>query len=166
MGQINIGLASIAIGAVAADGGMGTTLAPLGKTLEGTLNLNTDDPQVAEFYSEEDEDPIHEEQRAGKKSLTFTIADPDLDTLVSVWGGTKSGVAPNEIYTPPANTGTIERSIKITPKRGLGFNIVRARINAKFTPGIGRASLLGLEITGSVMTPTKADTRSMTYFKV
>ncbi len=166
MGQINIGLTKVELGNIAVDGGMGTTLAALGNTLEGTMNLNTDDPQVTEFFVEEFDDPLHEEHREGKKTIAFTVADPDLQTLVKVFGGAVTGTGVSEVYTPPLTPATVEQSVKITPKRGIGFNIVRAKITAKFTSQIGRGALLGLEISGAILRPTKADTAPFTIFKV
>lgn len=165
-GLINIGVGEIAIGAIAADGGMGTTLAPLGYTEEGSAAINMDDPTETEFNVEELDTPIHIESKAGKIALAFKIANPDEDTLVSVFGGTKTGTGATAVYSWPLTPVSIERSIKFTPKQGIGLNIPRAKITAKFSSEIGRAALLGVEVTGTVLQPTKAATSAISTFRV
>ena len=167
MGLINIGIASITFGAIAPDGGMSTTLTALGFTLEGTAKINTEDPQLQEFYAEEVDSPIEvDETKGGKMTVQLTIADPDEQTLKNVFGGTVTGTGATAKYSPPNTSVTIEQSIKITPKKGLGFDIPRARVTAKFTPDIGRGKLLGVEITGTVLQPTKVGLGKYETFRV
>lgn len=163
---INIGVAEIAVGAIAVDGGMGTTLAPLGYTEEGSASLNQDDPTETEFKVEEIDIPIHVESTSGNFSIAFKVADPDEDTLVAVFGGTKTGTGATAVYAYPSTSVSIERSIKFTPKTGMGLNIPRAKITAKFSSEIGRAALLGIEVSGRVLQPTKADEPPFSTFRV
>lgn len=165
-GLINIGVSSIAIGAIATDGGMGTTLSPLGYTEEGSAQINMDDPTETEFNVEELDTPIWIESKAGKIAVAFKVANPDEDTLVKVFGGTKTGTGATAVYTWPLISPVIERSIKITPKQGMGISIPRAKITAKFSSEIGRAALLGVEVTGTVLQPTKADEPAISTFRV
>lgn len=165
-GLINIGVAEIAIGAIAVDGGMGTTLAPLGYTEEGSAQINMDDPTETEFPVEELEVPLWIESKAGKIAVAFKVADPDEDTLVKVFGGAKTGTGATAVYSWPLAPVSIERSIKFTPKKGMGLNIPRAKITAKFSSEIGRGALLGVEVTGTVLQPTKADEPAITTFRV
>lgn len=165
-GQINIGVAEIAIGAIAADGDMGTTLAALGYTEDGSASLSWDDPTETEFKVEEIDTPIHIESTDGKRSVVFKIADPDLDTFVATFGGTKSGTGAAEVFNFPSNTVTIERSLRFTPKQGIGLRIPRAKITAKLSSEIGRAALLGVEVTATVLQPKKSGVAPIIAFTV
>ncbi|WP_213279323.1 hypothetical protein [Chryseobacterium indologenes] len=165
-GQINIGVAEIAIGAIAADGDMGTTLAPLGYTEEGSAQINWDDPTETEFKVEELSTPIHIQSTDGKKTVVFKVADPDLDTFVEAFGGTKSGTGADEVFNFPSKTPTIEKSLKFTPEQGIGLKIPRAKITAKLSSNIGRAALLGVEISATVLQPKKAGVAPLIAFTV
>lgn len=165
-GQINIGVAEIAIGAIAADGDMGTTLAPLGYTEEGSAQLNWDDPTETEFKVEELSTPIHIQTTDGKRTISFKIANPDLDTFVSVFGGTKSGTGAAEVFNFPSNTPVIEKSLKFTPEKGIGLKIARAKLSAKLSSNIGRAALMGVEVTATVLQPKKAGVAPIVAFNV
>ena len=162
---INIGIQKIELGAVAGDGGMGTTLAALGYTLEGSAQLNMEDPQETDFMVEEVDTPIFVSAKLGKITLAFTVADPDEDALVKVFGGTKTGTGSATTWDFPLTPIVIENSIKLTPQKGMGFNIPRAKIAAKFTPNIGRAGLLGVEVTATILQPTKPNTPSLSTFR-
>lgn len=166
MGIISTGIASIAFGVIAVDGGMSTDLEALGYTLEGTAKINTDDGTETEFMVEETDTAIDTDQTEGKMTVQLTIADPDEDTLVEVLGGTKTGTGASAIFSYPNPLPVIERSIVITPKKGMGLKIPRAKIKAKFSSDIGRGKLMGLEITGTILQPTKANERKFTTFRV
>lgn len=73
--KITIGLASIKLGAVNSDGGMGTALTPLGDTSIGSCKVNFEDPEKTEFFVEEYDDPIHVEYKQGKISVVFQVAN-------------------------------------------------------------------------------------------
>lgn len=163
---INIGIAKIELGEVAVDGGMGTTLAALGYTEEGSATINMDDPTETEFPVEELDTPLYISSKAGKISLAFKVSDPDEDTLVKVFGGTKTGTGTEVVYKYPAQIPAIEQSIKLTPMKGMGLNIPRAKITAKFSSAIGRAALLSVEVTGTILQPTKADEAAFSTFRV
>lgn len=166
MALINIGVAKIELGDPAVDGGMGTVLAALGYTLEGTAQINMDDPTETEFTVEEVDTPIYVASQAGKVRISFQVANPDEDTLVKVFGGTKTGTGAAAVYSYPLTPVVIEQSIKFTPVKGIGLNIPRAKITAKFTSALGRTALLGVEVTGTVLQPTKAATPIFTTFQV
>ena len=51
--EVNIGIASIKVGDIASDGGMGTVLAPLGETAEDSCKLTFGDQEETAFYVEE-----------------------------------------------------------------------------------------------------------------
>lgn len=166
MGVISTGVAAITFGDIAADGGMSTSLEALGYTLEGTAKINTEDGTTTDYKVEEVEDPIDSEVTQGKMTVQLTIADPDEDTFINVFGGSKSGSGANTVYQYPATIPSIEKSIKVTPKKGIGFNFVRAKITGKFTSDIGRGKLMGVEITATILTPTKDGEPKFDTFRV
>lgn len=153
MSSINNGLAKIEIGAIASDGGMGTVLERLGDVKEGSFKVNQGEGDKVEFKVEEHDDPIFIRQKKGSLAFEFEIHNPDADTFIQVWGGTKDGSTGK--YTPPANLLPIERSLKITPEIGYGFDIPRAQLSARFSDAIGKDSLLGVIVTATVLKPTK-----------
>jgi len=155
MSSINNGLAKIEIGVIAADGGMGTTLERLGEVKEGTFKVNQAEGDKTEFKVEEHDDPIFIRQKKGTLSFEFEIHNPDAATFKQVWGGTVDATTGK--YTPPVNLMPIERSLKITPEIGYGFDVPRAQISARFSDAMGKDSLLGVIVTATVLKPTKAD---------
>ena len=166
MGIITTGIASIQFGAMASDGGMGEDLDRLGYTVEGTAKINTDDGTTTDYMVEETDDPLDSDITAGKMTVTLTIADPDEDTFVNVFGGTKTGTGADTVYEYPESIPSIEQSIKITPKKGIGFDFVRAKITGKFTSDLGRGKLMGVEITATILQPLKAGVKKFKSFRV
>ena len=165
-GLINIGQTKIEIGDLATDGGVATSFASLGYTEEGSTQLSWDDPSETEFYVEELDAPIHIATKAGKKKITFKVANPDEDTLVSVMGGTKTGTGATAVYKYPDNVVEIEKSIKFTPESGMGLILTRCKITAKLSSALGRTSLMGVEVTGTLLQPTKAGEAPLSTFRV
>lgn len=158
MAQITIGLASIQVADILADGGTGTTFAPLGYTYENTCKFTEADPETTSFYAEEVDDALDTTEKAGETKLNFSIANPDVDTLVAVFGGTKVGSTWNAPDTKP----TIEKSVQITPKKGLKFTICRAKMVAKLNADFSRKGLFLVEVSATILAPTKQNEPKMT----
>ena len=154
MGQINNGINKIEIGAKGVADAMGTTLAALGFTTEDSFKVNQSDAETTDFFVEETDLPIFTTTKAGEFTFTFTVANPDADTLVKVFGGSTTGTGATAVYTAPLVVPVIEQSVKVTPKIGMGFNVPRALITAKFTDSMGRNALLGVEVTVKVLAPS------------
>lgn len=153
MSSINNGLAKIEIGPIGTDGAMGTTLERLGEVKEGTFKVNQAEGDKTEFKVEETDDPIFIRQKKGTLAFEFEIHNPDAATFKQVWGGTVDPASGK--YTPPVNLMPIERSIKITPEIGYGFDVPRAQISARFSDAMGKDALLGVIVTATVLKPTK-----------
>lgn len=155
--KYTLGLSKIEIGDIAGDGGMGTVLAILGQTSEDSCVLSTDEPSVTEHFIEESDTAVVTSQKEGKTTLKFAIADPDIDTLSGLLGGTVTGTAPARIWKAPATLPVIEKSIKVTPKQGFAsISIARASISAKLNSTFSKKTLFKIEVTATVLTPTKA----------
>jgi len=153
-----LGLSSIEISDIASDGGIGATFAPLGVTYKDSAELTSDEPEITEHYSEENDEPEETISKRGLTKIKWSIIDSDADTLVKILGGTATGTAPNKVWSAPSSVVDIEKSIKITPKAGKAINIVRARLVAKINYKLSRTGILLIDIVATVLTPKKADT--------
>lgn len=161
MGQFTSGITSIEIGAVADDGGMGTTLASLGKTLEGSCKFVMADPTITPFRSEETDVTEYQTTQQGDLTLEFSLMNADADALVSVFGGTATGTP--KVYTPPAQFAILEKSIKVTTKTGTVINIVRAQLVGKVNAELSKKNIFLVDLKFTVLTPSKAGVLAWTF---
>ncbi len=153
---ITLGLTKIEIGDILPDGSMGTTLTQIGYTDKDSCVFSSEDPEETEFEVEETDDPIEISVKGGKKTLRFTIADPDETAMALLMGGTATMTLGSEKYEAPATFPTIEKSIKVTPLKGLIISIPRAKISTKMAGKFAKSELFKLEVTATVMMPTKS----------
>lgn len=160
--KYTLGLTKIEFADQLGDGSTGTSWSTLGQTLEGTCVMATDDPEITEFYVEESDTAVVTSSKEGKTTLKFSIADPDPDTLVSLLRGTVTGVAPSRVWNAPATLVAVEKSIKVTPKQGFSaFTMPRMSVLAKTNATFGKKNLFVLEVTATLLTPTKANLSKM-----
>lgn len=166
MALVTLGLSKIEIGAIGEDGAMGTALAALGYTYQDTCKMTQEDPEVTDHYAEEVDDPVVSTTRGGKIKFNFSIMNADLKVLETLLGGTISGTGPTEKWTAPAKLPIIEKSVKITPEQGLQFEIPRMRIDAKINAEFSKKGIMLIEVSGTVLTPTKTGEGKMTASKI
>jgi hypothetical protein len=149
------------MGAVAVDGGMGTTLAAIGKTYRDSAELIQDDPEITDIECEEDDDPVETIEKLGGRTLRFSIMDYQPATLVKVLGGAVTGagtaISPY-VWNAPTTSPNIEQSIEIVSKSGVKFEIPGAKIMAKINVRLVKNGVALVDIQAKVLTPTKADT--------
>ena len=161
-----LGLSQIKTGDVAADGGMGQSLAVDGYTYQDTAQMVTNDPTVTDFFAEEVDDPVVSIERAGTVQFNWSLMDPTPDTLVKYCGGTASKsdqtLTENDTWTPPTSAPVIEKSVEITPQQGLKFQVPRMRIRAKLNGNFSKSALLLLEVQGTVLIPEKDNVAKLT----
>lgn len=164
-GQITTGVQAIAMGPIAVDGGMGTSLTTLGYTdADATNNFTQDDPTIQDFTALEVNDPIFRKKIDGAKNLRFTILDPDPDAMVRVLGGSVSGSAPNKTWSAPLVDAAIEQSVEITPDVGLTLSIVRGYVTAKINHDFSKTTgKLAVDVIVSILTPKKAGVAPFNY---
>lgn len=165
-GLINIGAAKIEVGDPAADGGMGTSLSQLGYTTEDTIKFNDEGGSEIDFPIEELDVPVYSITKAGNKTFSFQIANPDEDTLVAVFGGTKTGTGGATKWEAPLTQPTIIKSLRFTPQKGLGFNFPKTKLSARWTSDIGKNHLLGIEVVFKVLQPDKVGEKPYSTFRV
>jgi hypothetical protein len=151
-----LGLAKIEIGDIASDGGMGETLTVWGQTLQGTCNVTQDDPETTDYYAEELDDPVVSISKRGKTTVAFSVMNPDVTALQKFFGGTVDSSATPPVWKAPSNLPVIEKSIKITPQMGLIWEFPRVKIIAKINGQFSRENIFVIEVTGTVLQPTKA----------
>lgn len=157
-----LGLSKIEIGAIANDGGMGTTLSQLGYTYQDTCTMTQEDPETNEFYAEEEDDPVVAISKAGKISFAFSLMNPSPEAMVELMGGTASksstSASENDTWEAPNSTVQIEKSVKITPLQGYTISVPRMKITAKINAEFQKSGIFLVEVSGTILTPTKADT--------
>jgi len=163
---ISIGLTSLQIGDIAVDGGMGTVLAAVGNTFEGSAVLTQEDGEKTEFFIEESDDPIETITKKGAITLEWAIVDYTPATLASVLGGTVTGVGAAAVWNAAADIPSIEKSIELISKKGVKYQIPRAKIEAKIDVKFSKKEIALVRIKATVMSPTKAGTASMMISKV
>ncbi|OZI09582.1 hypothetical protein BWI93_03095 [Siphonobacter sp. BAB-5385] len=157
---VTLGLASIEVGAVAADGGPGTTLTSLGYTFEDSCTMTQDDPEVNEFFAEEVEDPIVRKMKKGRTTFAWQLMDPDAETLQKIFGGTVSSGTP-KTWSAPDVTPSIEQTVKITPHEGLVITIPRGSLVAKVNAQFSRKGMFLVDISVVPLKPKKAGVGTM-----
>jgi hypothetical protein len=135
---------------------MATTLTPLGYTYENTAQMQQEDGTTTDFNVEELDTPLATITKPGKLAFNFSIADPDVSTFASIFGGTVSGTGAGATWSAPDASPELEMSVSITPKQGLKFDIPRAKIAAKLNGTFSKENLFLIEVACTVLQPTKA----------
>lgn len=154
-----LGVASIKLGAIAGDGGMGTALTAIGDTVIGSAILENAEGTTTDFFSEESDTPIESIlSEQGSTTFTWSTHNLEADALVSLFGGTKT-TGPPVTWEPPDVLGTKELSVEVIDKKGNKFELVRVSIKPKFTINFNKTSLGQVDIVGTILTPTKENTK-------
>lgn len=161
-----IGLKTVKIGAIAGDGGMGTTLAAIADTFEDSATITQEDGEKTEFFVEESDDPVASFSKKGSTKFAFTILDFTPATLASVLGGSVTGTGDAAVWNAPADVPVIEKSIEIVSKTNIKFEIPRARIEAKIDVPLSKKQVGKVVITATVLTPTKEGVAPILVSKV
>jgi hypothetical protein len=164
--QRSIGLKSIRLGAIASDGGMGTSLTALGVTFRGTATLETAEGTVNDFFSEENSDPEEIIEEKGTTTLKWSIINLDPAALARCLGGSVTGDAGEEKWNAPDDVPEIEQSVEIVTSFGVKVEIPRAKIRARLVWNLSRTDIAQVSITATVLRPEKASAAALTISKV
>jgi len=156
MAKYSSGIKSISMGAIAADGGMGTTLTSVGDIFLGSAIFEEAEDAITDFYSELQDDPILSVGVNGLKTLTFTLVDVTPAQAILFLGGTATGTTPTLRYGAPLTFVTIEQSLQILTKEGYTIQIPRAKINARLLWSFSKTDMAKIEVKARVLMPTKA----------
>ena len=161
--KYSVGVSTIKMSVIAADGGMGIALVDVGEILEGTASFETGDPNATEFFSEAKDDPIFRKVKSGTKTLKFSIADMTPAKVVLFMGGAASGITPAFKYEFADTFPTLERSFEILTPDGITIQIVRAQVSAKVMWALDGKKIAQVDVTAQVLAPTKAATKSVNW---
>ncbi|MBN8821273.1 MULTISPECIES: hypothetical protein [unclassified Spirosoma] len=156
MANLTRGVLSIALGAIAGDGGPGTSLTTLGYTKKGTAKMAQADANITNLYAEENDQPVDSITTQGDITFSWTVMNPDTATLVTLFGGTASGTTPNKTWNMPASVVSQELTVKITPKKGMAVVFPRASVTAKLNGDFSSEDLFGVDVTIKALVPTKS----------
>lgn len=151
-----LAVSSIQVAPIAADGDVGTVFATLGNIYKETAEFTTEQDADIEHEYEEFDEPGEIVPGVKKTKLKWTITDFSTANLVKILGGTATGVAPDDTWTPPSTSQIIEMSVKITPKVGKVFTIPRVYLRANIDYKLQRSGIAKVVIEGRVLTPKKA----------
>lgn len=157
-----IGLKTVKLGDIEADGGMGQTLAQLGVTYEGTAVLTKEEDEIKEFYCEENDDPIELLTKKGKTYFEFAIVDFQAATLQKVFGGTVDTTDPQHpVWKAPDQAPEIEQSVEIITNNDIKVEIPRGKLATSMDWKLGKEDIGQVKIRVTVMTPTKTGEPSL-----
>ncbi|MDP2234966.1 MAG: hypothetical protein Q8J88_00910 [Bacteroidales bacterium] len=166
MDKVHYGLKSLKMGAVAVDGGMGTSLTDLGGTLEGSATLTMEDGEKGEITIEEADLPVHTWNTQGEMKIVFDIFDMSPANIARVFGGTVTGTGATETFNGPVTTPTIEQSLEIITKNNIKWSFPRVKVNAKLNINFTKKDVFKATVTCVVLQPTKAETAPFSYVTV
>lgn len=162
--KYSYGLEKIEFAPILGDGGIGTTWTQYGLTAEDSFTMAEEDPAVTDMKVEEFDAPVVTISTEGKTTITFSVADPDIETLFNLKGGTITGTSPSRVWGKADTLPTIEMSVKITPKEGFtAIRVPRASISAKINSTLNKKSLMVIEVTCTVLVPTKSGEKQLYY---
>ncbi len=165
MADVAIGLKNLYIGDIAADGGMGDSLDPVSYSVEGTPVLNFEEGEKTDFNIEESNDPYFSITNPGNKVLTLSIYGLSPAVLYKYFGGTLTPGATSadpDVWEAPLLFPELEKSIGAEHKQGGHLKIPRAKISALAVWNFQKAALPQIDLTITVLTPTKEGEKPMT----
>lgn len=158
MAKYKLGLVNFLLGAIAGDGGMGTVLTAVGDTVEDSAVLTTEEASVTDFKIEESDSPVLSiKTEADKMTITWSTFNTDTDTLIRFFGGTKTVAAgpEPEYWEAPDQIPEIELSLRGEWKQGGRILVPRAKISAKLDLSFKRTTMSKIDITATILQPTK-----------
>lgn len=156
-----LGVASIKIGTIAADGDVSAAFTSPGNIYKDTAEITQEQDADTEHFCEESDEAFAIVPGSKKTKIKFAVTDFTPAALVALLGGTASGVAPADTWAAPATTDIIEKSIEITPKSGKKITFPRVSIRAMINYKLAKSGIAQVMVEGTVMTPTKAGVASM-----
>jgi hypothetical protein len=133
-----------------------------GLTYEDTAKMAQEEGESTEFYAEEEDDAIEEISKAGKITFSFSVMNPTLECLKRLFGGEVA----TDVWAYPDAEAQVEESLIILPKKGLKFQVPRAKLKAKFNGEFSKKGLLLIEVTATVMKPTTSGLKKLYISKV
>lgn len=155
------GLTLVELAPVAADGGVGTAFIPVGETVIGSASITSTDPTSTDFNIEESDSPVESiVSDPAKLSFSWSSYNVSADQLVELYGGIKT-VGPPVSWEAPDALPDVVRSIRLTDKKGNVITIPRAKISTKLSLSFAKDKLGQLDMTATVLQPTKVGVKRL-----
>lgn len=119
------GLSAVKMGAIANDGGMGTSLDAVGETVSGTASLTSEDNTVTDFKIEESDSPVESiVSEYGKLSFAWSSYDVGGRNMEKFFGGTwkpyKTAATMGSVTGGSAYTNGTYTNVPLTGGTGTG----------------------------------------------
>lgn len=158
MSAVVIGLKNLYIGAIAGDGGLGTSLDPVLYSVIDTPVFNIPEGETTDFPIEESDTPYFSKSTPGVPTFTLSIYGLSAAVLAKHFGGTAvvgATSADPDTWEAPAQIPTFERSMVAEHTQGGYLAITRASITATIDWNFQKNKLPQINIVAKVLTPTK-----------
>jgi hypothetical protein len=153
-----VGCKNIKVGNLAADGGISTSLADIGKLYKQTVSLVEEDGQVTRHFAEGQRFPFLNVVDAAGVILKFTLTDISAAILAKWLGGT----AATNTWTSATDSFSVEQSVTADTLFGVTIEVVRCFLYGKITWNMNRTEIAKIEVTGEIMQPDKTGSAPLT----
>lgn len=160
-----LGLKSVKIGAIAVDGGMGTTLTEIfGATATGTASLMLNEGSYDRIEIEETDDAYDELMSAAPEWVfqmeSYNVSAKALGDISAGTYTAGSSGAPDKVALGIPQE--VERSVEIETRNGAKLEIPRMKLRIRPQFDFQKQQFGRVIITGTPLLPTKADTATIT----
>ncbi|OLY92508.1 hypothetical protein SAMN05444008_102372 [Cnuella takakiae] len=165
MANYSQGLAKVELAPLAGDGGLGTAFTELGSTSIGSMSIANEQGETTDIFVEEKTDPVISNRTSGAMRVNWEILDVAPDTLVKLFGGTKTGtgtIADPYVYTLPDKIEAKDWTVRLTDSTGIKLLFARLNVFPAFNWVMTKADAGKVTLSGTVLTPTKAGVKAMT----
>ncbi|MCR5658970.1 MAG: hypothetical protein K6G25_06555 [Bacteroidales bacterium] len=160
---VTLGLSSLKVGDSVATGATGDTgvmpasgMAVQGNVYRDSFDFTTEDPEINEFYCEENDTPLVVQGTLGATTISFDIINPSVEDC-EAWGyGTKDLTGDQQKLKSPKTWQAINKAIEITPTQGYKIEVPRASIVASMTGGGKKSEPMLLHVVATVLVPLDA----------
>lgn len=150
------GVASISLGAIAADGTPATIFTAIGNTVVDTAVFKQAPDSNTDYYIEEVQSPVFTAVKKGAITFSFSCYDVELSNLVKFFGGTLTGTAPNQIWNAPDAIVPQNLTVQIVAVTGQALTINNAYVSAILDFNFGRTKIGQISFVCTVLQPIKA----------
>ncbi|GHV32129.1 hypothetical protein FACS1894177_07830 [Bacteroidia bacterium] len=156
----NIGMTSLLVGDLAADGGPAIVLESLGRTYRETASITQEDNQTEDFLVEEEDDPIESiVTQKGATKIVWDVVDFDPEVMQKVWGGE----IVDDQWNEPDEMPEVEKTVRLIPKIGEMFTYPRCKLSAVLVYNATRTDIARIRVTAKKLKPAKAGVSAFIY---
>ncbi len=155
-----LGVGSIKVGDIAADGGVATSFEPLGVTYKDTAEISQENGEDIIHECEELDDPIEVLTTKGKTTIKWSVVNFTPATLVKVLGGTVN----DGTWEAPDKASVVEKSVEVTDVNGSKITFPRVSLKANINYKYSKSGIAQVNVTGTVLQPQKEGVKAM-YIK-